>query len=79
MRLRVVLTEPELDAVQKNSRVILDEGLYNELKAWIEKHYRKRLSPIDLGDPALLQEGRAALDELTTILGLGSLYDFQRL
>jgi succinylarginine dihydrolase len=78
LRLRVVLTEPELDAVQKNSRVVLDECLYNELKAWIEKHYRERLSPTDLDDPALLRESRAALDELTTILGLGSLYDFQR-
>ena len=63
---------------KKNSRVVLDECLYNELKAWIEKHYRERLSPTDLDDPALLRESRAALDELTTILGLGSLYDFQR-
>jgi succinylarginine dihydrolase len=78
LRLRVVLTELEFDSVQKNSRVILDERLYNELKAWIEKHYRERLSPTDLADPALLQEGRAALDELTTILALGPLYDFQR-
>jgi succinylarginine dihydrolase len=78
LRLRVVLTEPEFDAVQKNSRVILDERLYDELKAWIEKHYRERLSPNDLADPALLQESRAALDELATILGLGTLYDFQK-
>jgi succinylarginine dihydrolase len=78
LRLRVVLTEPELDAVQKNSRVVLDERLYHELKAWIEKYYRERLSPTDLGDPTLLQESRAALDELTTILALGPLYDFQR-
>lgn len=78
LRLRVVLTAAEFDSVQKNSRVILDETLYNELKAWIEKHYRERLSPNDLADPALQQEGRAALDELTTILALGPLYDFQR-
>jgi succinylarginine dihydrolase len=58
--------------------VILDERLYDELKAWIEKHYRERLSPNDLADPALLQESRAALDELATILGLGTLYDFQK-
>jgi succinylarginine dihydrolase len=32
----------------------------------------------DLADPALLDESRHALDELTQILGLGSLYDFQR-
>ena len=29
-------------------------------------------------DPALLEECRAALDELTGLLGLGSVYDFQR-
>jgi acyl-CoA synthetase (AMP-forming)/AMP-acid ligase II len=32
----------------------------------------------DLADPALLTECRAALDELTRILGLGSVYGFQR-
>ena len=32
----------------------------------------------DLADPQLLQEGREALDRLTQILRLGSLYPFQR-
>jgi succinylarginine dihydrolase len=31
----------------------------------------------DLADPMLLDEVRKALDELTGILGLGSIYDFQ--
>jgi len=44
----------------------------------VEKHYRDRLLPRDLADPALLRESRAALDALTGILGLGSLYPFQR-
>ncbi|HUL58509.1 MAG TPA: N-succinylarginine dihydrolase, partial [Anaeromyxobacteraceae bacterium] len=34
--------------------------------------------PDDLRDPALAREGMVALDELTRILGLGSVYDFQR-
>mgnify|MGYP006188642955 FL=1 len=78
LRLRVVLTEPQFDSVARDSRTILDQSLYDELKAWIEKHYRERISPNDLGDPALLHESRAALDELTHILSLGSIYDFQK-
>jgi succinylarginine dihydrolase len=31
----------------------------------------------DLRDPQLIEESRAALDELTQILGLGSIYPFQ--
>lgn len=78
LRLRVVLAEPEFESARESSRVILDQNLYHELKAWIEKHYRERISPDDLADPALLRESRAALDEITTILGLGAIYDFQR-
>jgi len=32
----------------------------------------------DLADPHLLMESRMALDELTKILGLGSVYPFQK-
>jgi succinylarginine dihydrolase len=78
LRLRAVLTEPQFDSVNKDSRTILDQSLYDELKAWIEKHYRERISPNDLGDPALLHESRTALDELTHILSLGPIYDFQK-
>ena len=78
LRLRVVLTEPQFDSVAKDSRTILDQSLYDELKSWIEKHYRERISPNDLGDPALLHESCMALDELTRILSLGPIYDFQK-
>lgn len=76
LRLRVVLEAEEVRAVL--ARVFLDEALRAELEAWIVRHYRDRLSFEDLCDPALLVECRTALDELTAILGLGSLYDFQR-
>ncbi|SCX87320.1 N-succinylarginine dihydrolase [Nitrosospira sp. Nsp13] len=78
LRLRVVLAEAEFEAVTRMSRVILDQLLYNELKVWIEKNYRERISPPDLADPLLLRESRTALDELTAILSLGSIYDFQK-
>ena len=76
LRLRVVLNEAERGAVAAG--VWINDTLFTRLDAWIEKHYRDRLAPSDLADPALLNESRTALDELTQILGLGSLYDFQR-
>ncbi len=76
LRLRVVLSEAERSAV--NPGVWIDDSLFARLDAWIGKHYRDRLAPADLADPRLLVESRTALDELTQILRLGSLYDFQR-
>ncbi|MGH8799541.1 MAG: N-succinylarginine dihydrolase, partial [Casimicrobiaceae bacterium] len=76
LRLRVALTGAECAAIRAN--VWLDEALYAALVAWVDKHYRDRLSPADLADPALLAEGRRALDELSALLRLGSVYPFQR-
>ena len=75
LRLRVVLTEAQIQGMR--ARVFLDDDLEMELEAWIKAHYREALWPKDLADPALLQEVRTALDELTNILNLGSIYDFQ--
>jgi succinylarginine dihydrolase len=76
LRLRVVLNDAERAAVTPG--VWINDTLFGRLDAWIEKHYRDRLAPSDLTDPQLLVESRTALDELTQILGVGSLYDFQR-
>lgn len=76
LRLRVALTDEESKAI--SARVLYSESLAAELEAWVIKHYRDRLIPNDLADPALARESMAALDELTTILKLGSVYDFQR-
>ncbi|WP_271103541.1 N-succinylarginine dihydrolase [Pseudomonas tohonis] len=75
LRLRVALKDNELAAV--NQGVILTPSLYDTLTAWVEKHYRDRLSETDLADPQLLTECRTALDELTQILKLGAVYPFQ--
>ena len=75
LRLRVVLNDAERAAVAPG--VWIDEAKYRRLCQWVESHYRDRLRPEDLADPALLQESNAALDELTQILGLGSIYPFQ--
>jgi succinylarginine dihydrolase len=75
LRLRVELNEQELAAV--NPLVLMNDVLYGQLTNWVEKHYRDRLDEGDLGDPALLDECRTALDQLTEILALGSIYPFQ--
>jgi len=76
LRLRVALKESELAAV--NPGVIMTASLYDTLLQWVDKHYRDRLGEADLADPQLLVECRTALDELTQILKLGSVYPFQR-
>lgn len=76
LRLRVALTEQELSAV--NSSCIITETLYGQLVSWVNKHYRDRLIMDDLRDPQLLVESRCALDELTQLLNLGSVYRFQQ-
>ena len=76
LRLRVVLDKADRAAI--GARVVGDELLFKALEAWVERHYRDRLAPADLGDPALLDECRTALDELTQLLELGPVYDFQR-
>lgn len=76
LRLRVVLTETEAAAMHQG--VIMTETLYGRLVEWVEKHYRDRLAPADLADPQLAVELQCALDELTRILGLPGLYEFQQ-
>jgi succinylarginine dihydrolase len=76
LRQRIRLTDAERAVVRP--RVFYDEALHRELAAWVRRHYRERLSPDDLRDPALAREGMAALDALTQLLRLGSVYDFQQ-
>jgi succinylarginine dihydrolase len=76
LRLRVPLTVEEAAAIGAN--VVLDDALYEHLGAWVDKHYRDKLAPAELADPRLARETMQALDELTHLLRLGSVYDFQR-
>jgi succinylarginine dihydrolase len=76
LRLAVELTAAERAAIEP--RVFLDDALAGELDAWIRRNYRDRLAPDDLADPALLDETRRALDELTRIMQLPPVYSFQR-
>ncbi len=76
LRLRVALTAVEQAAV--NPQVIMNDGLFTRLNAWVDRYYRDRLTQQDLADPLLLREGREALEALTRMLDLGNVYPFQR-
>ena len=76
LRQRIVLADDERAAVL--ARVFWDEALGDELAEWVSRHYRDRVVSDDLRDPLLARETLLALDELTQILRLGSVYDFQR-
>lgn len=76
LRLRVQVNEAELAAMHQG--IFLTDTLYARLVTWVETHYRDSLHPDDLVDPHLVTESFTALDELTQILGLGSIYPFQQ-
>ncbi|MDP5057425.1 MAG: N-succinylarginine dihydrolase [Marinomonas hwangdonensis] len=76
LRLRVALTPAEQDAI--NPATLMNDALFERLNNWVDAHYRDELHEKDLADPLLLNESRTALDELTKILDLGSVYEFQR-
>ncbi|NCX99181.1 MAG: succinylarginine dihydrolase, partial [Planctomycetia bacterium] len=75
LRLRVVLTADQLAAVHPG--VMATPERLDALEAWVRRHYRDRLTIADLADPALLEESRRGLDDLTGILDLPALYAFQ--
>jgi succinylarginine dihydrolase len=76
LRLRVPLSEAEIGKL--GGSVLFDERCERELEAIIQRRYRERLTLRDVADPRLVDEANTALDEITQVLGLGSVYDFQR-
>ncbi len=76
LRLRLPLTARELQSLTPGVR--MQETILRQLEAWVEQHYREQLEPADLADPQLMRESQEALDALTQLLDLGSLYLFQR-
>ena len=76
LRLRMTLTQNELNSIKP--RVLMTDELHEELVKWVNKHYRDQLTLADLKDPSLLHESYTALDELTKLLELGNIYEFQQ-
>lgn len=75
LRLRIVLNETEQTKMHQG--IIITDKLLDDLTAWVKKYYRTALTFTDLADPALIDESFCALDALTQILKLGSIYPFQ--
>jgi succinylarginine dihydrolase len=73
LRLRVVLDDAQATAMHQG--VIMTETLYATLVDWVGRHYRDRLEPGDLADPAFAIECSTALAELERLLDLPGLYD----
>jgi len=76
LRLRVAMNQQEVAAVNQNT--LMSDSLFTRLNTWVDRHYRDQLTVQDLADPQLIIESRTALDELTQILKLGSVYQFQK-
>lgn len=76
LRLRVVLSEEEAAAANQN--FILNEEKILNLENWVKSHYRDRVTPDDLKDPAFMEESLDAMEALTALLDMGAFYDFQR-
>ncbi|MGK5594650.1 MAG: N-succinylarginine dihydrolase [Parachlamydiaceae bacterium] len=77
LRLRAVLTEQELKEIP--SSILFSESLYQKLSDWINAHYPEFVSLKQLGDSSFYEKNCHALDELSKILGLDSIYSFQPL
>lgn len=76
LRLRVPLTEQELSSMHQG--ILVSHDLLDTLEDWINQHYRTSLHTDDLADPELMDECFTALDALTKLLNLGSIYPFQQ-
>lgn len=76
LRLRVGLSAADEAAL--GGATVMDDARLSALESWVNKHYRDDLGFDDLASLELLTECRTALDELTQLLELGSIYAFQR-
>lgn len=76
LRLRVSMNETEFNNI--HTGVIFTEDLYNNLKIWVKKYYVGNLIYDDIFVPSFILKCRNALNELSNILKLENLYDFQK-
>jgi succinylarginine dihydrolase len=72
LRLRVLLSDDEIDAVNPN--FIATEEQLDTLSGWVNQHYRDELAPADLADPELMIESYDALTDLSELLGCEAVY-----
>ena len=75
LRLRVVLGEEEIKSIR--SEIFMSEKLYHDLEIIINKYYINNLTIEHLLDPAFLAICQEALDQISRILGLYPIYEWQ--
>jgi succinylarginine dihydrolase len=75
LRLRVTLSDAE--AAAADQRFIMNDTKITALENWVQRSYPDEIKPEDMADIQLHRQCLSAIDELTTLLGLGSLYAFQ--
>ena len=76
LRFKITVNNDEFNQI--NEKFLLTPKKLMDLRALVTKHYRDKLNPADLLDNNLLQESYRFLDELTQLLDLGNVYDFQK-
>lgn len=76
LRLRVPMTDEEFSHL--HTGVILTDGLYSDLRKWIQKYYVGNLIYDDLFVPSFILRCQDALESLTKLLDMNKLYDFQQ-
>ena len=76
LRLRVVMTEEELNACHQG--VVFTDELHLKLRKWVTKYYVGNLIYEDLFTPSFTKRCRDALSELTDVMALGKIYPFQK-
>jgi succinylarginine dihydrolase len=76
LRFKAVVNNDEFDKI--NEKFLLSPKKLMDLRALVSKHYRDQLNPGDLLDIKLMQESYTFLDELTQLLDLGAIYNFQK-
>ena len=76
LRFKTTVNNDEFNQI--NEKFLLTPKKLIDLRALVTKHYRDKLNPADLEDNNLIQESYRFLDELTQLLDLGNVYDFQK-
>ena len=76
LRFKITVNNDEFNQI--NEKFLLTPKKLMDLRALVTKHYRDKLNPADLVDNNLVQESYRFLDELTQLLDLGNVYDFQK-
>ena len=75
LRLRVSMNQTEFDSIHQE--IIFTDELHLKLRKWVKKYYVNNLIYDDLFVPSFILKCKNALSELTKIISINKLYQFQ--